>query len=172
MSCRRFYVGPAWPPPLSAYDYALTVDKPSAPHEVLLTGLVEAVQPLPLDDDRWRGHGTRDGASWPGGVTADGWRYHHLSGAGACGFGTITVREEAVVPDAMEALWQHVDKEAADELGRGQCHRLPARKPNPIEAATNSPGKHPSRRLSGIPPLRPSRCQRPHRAATWLLSGC
>src|SRR6202023_2230773 len=38
---------------------------------------------------------------------------------GACGAG-----EQAVVADAMEALRQDVDEEAADELAGGECHDL------------------------------------------------
>ena len=38
----------------------------------------------------------------------------------------IAVGEQAIVADAMEALRQHMDQEAPDELGRCQCHRLPA----------------------------------------------
>ena len=30
--------------------------------------------------------------------------------------GAVAAGEQAIVPDAMEALWQHVDQEAADEL--------------------------------------------------------
>jgi len=35
MSCRKFYVGPAWPPPLNAYDYVLTLDEPDCAWEFL-----------------------------------------------------------------------------------------------------------------------------------------
>ena len=34
------------------------------------------------------------------------------------------VGEQAVVADAVEAAWQHVDEEAADELVRCECHHL------------------------------------------------
>jgi len=30
--------------------------------------------------------------------------------------------EQAIVADAVEAFWQHVDQEAADKLGGGECH--------------------------------------------------
>src|SRR5215469_15502275 len=48
-----------------------------------------------------------------------------LAGAGEVG-GTIAVGEEAIVADPVEALGQHVHQEAADELMRGERHRLPA----------------------------------------------
>ncbi len=32
--------------------------------------------------------------------------------------------EQAIVADAVEAAWQHVDEEAADELGSGEYHDL------------------------------------------------
>ena len=32
--------------------------------------------------------------------------------------------EQAIVADAVEAFWQHVDQEAADKLAGGQCHDL------------------------------------------------
>lgn len=35
MSNRKFYVGPAWPPKLSAYDYVLTLDEPDCAWEFL-----------------------------------------------------------------------------------------------------------------------------------------
>src|SRR6266536_6610644 len=35
------------------------------------------------------------------------------------------VGEQAVVADAMEPAWQHVDQEAADELVGGEGHELP-----------------------------------------------
>src|SRR5215472_1696280 len=40
--------------------------------------------------------------------------------------GTVAVGEEAIVADPVEALGQHVHQEAADELMRGERHRLPA----------------------------------------------
>src|SRR5215472_5136840 len=48
-----------------------------------------------------------------------------LAGAGEVG-GTVAVGEEAIVADPVEALGQHVHQEAADELMRGERHRLPA----------------------------------------------
>ena len=45
--------------------------------------------------------------------------------AGACQvFGASAVGEEAIVPDAVEALWQDVEQEAADELGSLEGHGL------------------------------------------------
>src|SRR5271166_6367682 len=38
--------------------------------------------------------------------------------------GALWAGEEAVVADAMEAVWQHVQEEAADELGGVERHRL------------------------------------------------
>ena len=38
----------------------------------------------------------------------------------------MAVGEEAIVPDAVEALRKHVDQEPPDELVRVQRHRLPA----------------------------------------------
>ena len=36
--------------------------------------------------------------------------------------------EQAVVADAVESFWQHVDQESADELAGSECHqRLPSR---------------------------------------------
>src|SRR5579863_8048863 len=32
--------------------------------------------------------------------------------------------KQAVVADAMEAFWQHVDQESADELAGSECHDL------------------------------------------------
>ena len=43
--------------------------------------------------------------------------------------GAATIGQEAVVPDAMETLWQDVDEEAADELVRRQRHGLVAAGP-------------------------------------------
>src|SRR5205823_10396201 len=44
---------------------------------------------------------------------------------GACDVvGASAFGEQAVVTDAVEAAWQHVDEEAADELVRGECHAL------------------------------------------------
>jgi hypothetical protein len=36
--------------------------------------------------------------------------------------GTVSISEEAIVTDAVLALWQKVDQEPADELGRRQRH--------------------------------------------------
>lgn len=38
--------------------------------------------------------------------------------------GSSGVSDDAVVPDAVEALWQDVDEESSDELAIGQCHGL------------------------------------------------
>ena len=38
--------------------------------------------------------------------------------------GAFAVGEETVVPDAVETVGQHVDKEAADELVDGERHHL------------------------------------------------
>src|SRR5204863_3194153 len=51
-----------------------------------------------------------------------------LAGAGDVS-GTIAVGEEAIVADPVETLGQHVHQEAADELMRGERHRLPAAGP-------------------------------------------
>src|ERR671930_2055227 len=40
--------------------------------------------------------------------------------------GTPTLGEEPVVADAMEAVGQHVEQKAADELVDGECHPLHA----------------------------------------------
>src|SRR5258705_6850193 len=40
--------------------------------------------------------------------------------------GSVAVGEQPIVSDAMEALRQHVDQEAPDELVSHQCHRLVA----------------------------------------------
>ena len=51
------------------------------------------------------------------------WRGEQI--AGFCDvLGTGTVGEQAVATDAVEAAWQHVDEEAADELGCGERHDL------------------------------------------------
>src|SRR6478609_4639013 len=46
-----------------------------------------------------------------------------LTGAGDI-VGTRAFGEQAVVADAVEAFWQHVDEEAADELVGGERHLL------------------------------------------------
>ena len=51
-----------------------------------------------------------------------------LASAGQVG-GALAVGEQAVVADAMEALGQDVDQEAADELVGGQRHRLVSARP-------------------------------------------
>src|SRR4030088_3757385 len=45
--------------------------------------------------------------------------------AGACDVvGAGAFGKQAVVADAVEAFWQHVDEETADELVGGECHAL------------------------------------------------
>ena len=44
---------------------------------------------------------------------------HALDGAG-----TVAIGNQTIVPDAMDALGQHVHQEAPDELRRGQRYRL------------------------------------------------
>ena len=44
-------------------------------------------------------------------------------------FGSVAVGEQPIVADAVEALRQHVDQEAADELVGGERHRLVAARP-------------------------------------------
>src|SRR5215472_9454844 len=88
-----------------------------------------------LDDDH-ASAAARTGARlhawlvWCGGVLLlklndAGQSTEQLAGAGDVG-GTIAVGEEAIVADPVEALGQHVHQEAADELMRGERHRLPA----------------------------------------------
>src|SRR5208282_5128228 len=43
--------------------------------------------------------------------------------------GSVGVTEQPIVSDAMEALWQHADQEAPDELVGRQRHRLVAGRP-------------------------------------------
>ena len=44
-------------------------------------------------------------------------------------FSTATAGEQPIVTDAIEALRQHVDQEAPDELVGRQCHGLAAGRP-------------------------------------------
>ena len=54
-------------------------------------------------------------------------RWHGEQIAGACDIGrTVAIGEQAIVSDAMEAVWPDVDEEAADELVGGERHRLGA----------------------------------------------
>ncbi len=44
---------------------------------------------------------------------------------GACDIvGAGAAREQTIVADAVKALWQHMDEEAADEFEGGECHPL------------------------------------------------
>ena len=55
------------------------------------------------------------------------WRRHREQLASACDVGgAVAVGEQPIVSDAMEALGQHVDQEATDELVGRQRHRLVA----------------------------------------------
>ena len=49
----------------------------------------------------------------------------------------VGVGKEPIVADPVEALGQHVHKEAADELMRGESHRLPA--VGPVDAVVLPP---------------------------------
>src|ERR1700722_7397779 len=54
-------------------------------------------------------------------------RWHGEQIAGACDIGrTVAIGEQAIVSDAVEAVRQNVDEEAADELVGGERHRLVA----------------------------------------------
>src|ERR1700757_403063 len=54
-------------------------------------------------------------------------RWHGEQIAGACDIGrTVAVGEQAIVSDAVEAVRQDVDEEAADELVGGEPNRLVA----------------------------------------------
>jgi hypothetical protein len=54
-------------------------------------------------------------------------RWHGERIAGACDIGrTVAIGEQAIVSDAVEAVRQDVDEEAADELVGGKRHRLVA----------------------------------------------
>ena len=44
-------------------------------------------------------------------------------------FGSVAAGEQPIMSDAMEALWQQVDQEAANELVGRQRHRLVAAAP-------------------------------------------
>ena len=78
---------------------------------------------------RGQGHGSTRGSSGGGDVVVvepddDAARSEQFACAGDVG-GTVAVGEQAVVADAVEALGQHVDQEAADELVSGERHGLP-----------------------------------------------
>ena len=74
------------------------------------------------------GRGNTDGSLGGAGLAASGC----FGGIGeqlasACDVGgAVAVGEQAIVSDAMEALGQHVDQEATDELVGRQRHRLVA----------------------------------------------
>lgn len=56
-----------------------------------------------------------------------GWLGHTKQFAGLGNVvGAVAVRQQSVMPDAMEAFRQHVAEEAPDELGCGQRHGLEA----------------------------------------------
>jgi len=62
--------------------------------------------------------GSTAAVGWPGFATASSSRARAMLSA-ARPFG-----EQAVVADAVEAFWQDVDEEAADELVDRECHDL------------------------------------------------
>src|SRR5271157_1074643 len=58
-----------------------------------------------------------------GGLPGRLWDVEQLTGT--CDVpGPAAIGEQAVMADAMEPTWQHVDEEAADELVDGECHQL------------------------------------------------
>src|SRR5262245_3975757 len=59
------------------------------------------------------------------GLFRGGWGAEQLASSNNVG-GTIIFRKHPVVPDAVKALGQHVDEEAADELVGRKRHRLVA----------------------------------------------
>jgi hypothetical protein len=61
--------------------------------------------------------GSTDAVSTTGGATPSSWGRVRGELAGG-------VSEQAVMTDAVEALWENVDQEAADELASGQRHQL------------------------------------------------
>src|SRR6267378_6976480 len=58
-----------------------------------------------------------------GGFALGFWNGEQLLRAGDV-VGARAFGEQAVVADAVQALWQHVDEEATDELVCGECHAL------------------------------------------------
>ena len=59
------------------------------------------------------------------GALSRGWSGKQLARSRDVG-GTIAAGKQPVVPNAMKALWQHMDQEATDELVGRQRHRLVA----------------------------------------------
>src|SRR6266851_1757013 len=63
------------------------------------------------------GHGCEDGLGSAASAQLLSLASGDVVGARATG-------EQAIMADAVEATWQDVDQEAADELAGGQCHEL------------------------------------------------
>src|SRR5439155_22752707 len=57
------------------------------------------------------------------------WRHREQFASVRNVFRSVAAGEQSIVSDAMEALWQHVDQEASDELLGRQRHRLVAARP-------------------------------------------
>ena len=52
---------------------------------------------------------------------------------------TRTIREQAVIPHAVEAAWEHMQQDAPDELRRGQGHGLLMRGARPAVVGVAEP---------------------------------
>src|SRR5262245_44143861 len=65
------------------------------------------------------------GAACFDGINRNNWRHEQLAGAGDI-LGALSGGEQAVVADAVEPCWQHVDQETANELVDGEGHHFVA----------------------------------------------